>query len=162
MFAIDAKGALEVGLAVPETTIEKATKYVLSCQDETSGGFRYMPNHGEPGFARTAAGVMSLIMCGQRRHKATQRGLAFLKAYPDKKFEKNYPRFHYSHYYALQAMYQAGEADFKAWYPKVTATILAKQEKDGSWRGAHGQAYGTGFSILIIGVPYRYLPIYQR
>ncbi|MFP6855830.1 MAG: prenyltransferase/squalene oxidase repeat-containing protein [Roseibacillus sp.] len=154
--------AREAGISVPDATIEQATKYVLSCQDESSGGFRYMPNSGEPGFARTAAGVMSLIMCGQRRHKATQRGLAFLKAYPDRKFDKNYPRFHYSHYYAVQAMYQAGETDFQAWYPKIAATILSKQEQDGSWKGAHGQVYGTGFSILILGVPYRYLPIYQR
>ncbi len=154
--------ARESGIAVPETTIEQATKYVLSCQDETSGGFKYMPNSGEPGFARTAAGVMSLIMCGQREHKATQRGLAFLKAYPSQKFDKNFPRFHYSHYYAVQAMYQSGEADFQAWYPEIAATILSKQQPDGSWPGEHGQAYGTGLSILILGVPYRYLPIYQR
>ena len=154
--------AKEAGISVPQKTMDQATKYVLDCQDQTSGGFKYMPRSGEPGFARTAAGVMSLIMCGHRNHKATQRGLAFLKAYPDQKFDKNYPRFHYSHYYAIQGMYQSGEANFQAWYPKIAATILAKQAKDGSWRGAHGQAYGTSLSILILGVPYRYLPIYQR
>jgi hypothetical protein len=154
--------ARESGISVPAETIERATKYVLSCQDATSGGFKYMPGGGGPGFARTAAGVMSLIMCGQRRHRATQRGLDFLKAYPDQKFDKNFSRFHYSHYYAVQAMYQNGEADFQAWYPRIAATILSKQEQDGSWRGAHGQAYGTALSILILGVPYRYLPIYQR
>ena len=162
MHLVALTSAREAGISVPDVTIEKATKYVLSCQDETSGGFRYQPGGGEAGFARTAAGVMSLIMCGQRRHKATQRGLAFLKAYPERKFAKNYPRFHYSHYYAVQAMYQAGETDFQAWYPKISATILSKQEQDGSWNGAHGKVYGTGFSILILGVPYRYLPIYQR
>ncbi len=154
--------ARESGISVPSSTIERATQYVLSCQHKTSGGFKYMPNSGEPGFARTAAGVMSLIMCGQRKHRATQRGLDFLKAYPDQKFDKNFPRFHYSHYYAVQAMYQNGEADFQAWYPRIAATILSKQQQDGSWRGAHGQAYGTALSILILGVPYRYLPIYQR
>ena len=105
---------------------------------------------------------MSLIMCGQRGHKATQRGLDFLKAYPTQKFDKNFPRFHYSHYYAVQAMYHAGEADFQSWYPRIASTILDKQENDGRWPGAHGQAYGTGLSILVLGVPYRYLPIYQR
>jgi len=154
--------ARESGIAVPQATIERATKYVLSCQDETSGGFKYMPGNGQPGFARTAAGVMSLIMCGERDHQATQRGLAYLKAYPQQKFDKNFPRFHYSHYYAVQAMYQSGEGSFQAWYPKISETILSKQESNGSWRGAHGQAYGTSLSILILGVPYRYLPIYQR
>ena len=162
MQVVALNSAREAGISVPDATIEKATKYVLTCQDEDSGGFRYQPGGGEPGFARTAAGVMSLIMCGQRRHKATQRGLAFLKAYPDRKFDKNYPRFHYSHYYAVQSMYQSGESDFQAWYPKIAATIVSKQQQDGSWGGAHGTVYGTGFSILILGVPYRYLPIYQR
>jgi hypothetical protein len=154
--------AREAGIAVPDKTIEKATEYVLSCQDKTSGGFKYMPRSGEPGFARTAAGVMSLIMCGQRKHKATKRGLAFLKHYPERKFDKNFPRFHYAHYYAVQCMYQSGEAGFQAWYPKIAETILSKQESNGSWRGAHGTAYGTSLSILILGVPYRFLPIYQR
>lgn len=154
--------AREAGISVPDATIEKAAKYVLSCQDEDSGGFRYMPNSGEPGFARSAAGVMSLIMCGQRRHKATQRGLAFLKAYPDRKFQYNYPRFQYAHYYAIQSMYQAGESDFQAWYPKVMKSIVGAQAKDGSWSGGHGQIYCTSLNILILGVPYRYLPIYQR
>jgi hypothetical protein len=154
--------ARESGISVPAKTIKLAVKYVLSCQDKTSGGFKYMPNSGEAGFARTAAGVMSLIMCGERRHKATQRGLSFLQAYPDRKFDKNFPRFHYSHYYAVQAMYQAGESAFQSWYPRIASTILSKQEKDGSWNGQHGRAYGTAFSILILGVPYRFLPIYQR
>jgi hypothetical protein len=154
--------AKESGIAIPDTTMQKAAEYVIKCQDGTSGGFKYMPGGGEPGFARTAAGVMSLIMCGHRRHPATQRGLAFLKAYPEQKFAQNFPRFHYSHYYAIQSMYQSGEADFQAWYPKISETILAKQRSDGSWHGAHGQAYGTSISILVLGVPYRYLPIYQR
>ena len=158
--------AREAGISVPDATIDRAKDYVITCYDENSGGFRYMPNSGEPGFARTAAGVMSLIMCGQRNSKEAQRGLLFLKAYPDKKFDKNYPRFHYSHYYAVQAMYQSGDADFKAWYPKISATILSKQEKVGDdlkgWSGGHGKAYSTALSILILGVPYRSLPIYQR
>ncbi len=154
--------AHESGIQVPTATIEKAVKYVISCQEEGSGGFRYMPGSGEVGFARTAAGVMSLIMTGQRNHKSTQRGLAFLKAYPNKKFEKGYPRFHYAHYYAIQAIYQSGETDFQNWYPKIATTVVSMQEQDGSWSGEGGKAYATGASILIIGVPYRFLPIYQR
>ena len=154
--------ASEAGIAVPQTTIDKAAEYVISCQDLGSGGFKYTAGGGEPNFARTAAGVMSLIMCGQRDRKATQRGIAFLKAFPDSKF-KSTNHFHYAHYYAVQSMYQSGDADFRAWYPKISAEIVAKQNKnDGSWSGSYGQAYGTSLSILILGVPYRFLPIYQR
>ena len=154
--------ASEAGIAVPQATIDKAAEYVISCQDLSSGGFKYTPGGGEPNFARTAAGVMSLIMCGQRDQKPTQRGIAFLKAFPESKF-KSTNHFHYAHYYAVQSMYQSGDADFRAWYPKISAEIVAKQNKnDGSWSGSYGQAYGTSLSILILGVPYRYLPIYQR
>ena len=163
MHLVALESASEAGISVPQATIDKAKDYVLSCQDETSGGFKYQPGGGEPGFARTAAGVMSLIMCGQRNLKQTQRGIAFLKAYPENvKFGKGFSRFHYSHYYAMQSMYQSGDADFHLWYPKISATILSTQKEDGSWSGAHGTAYGTSLSILILGVPYRYLPIYQR
>ena len=151
-----------LNIAVPQTTIDKAAEYVISCQDVGSGGFKYTAGGGEPNFARTAAGVMSLIMCGQRDRKATQRGIAFLKAFPDSKF-KSTNHFHYAHYYAVQSMYQSGDADFRAWYPKISAEIVSKQNKnDGSWSGSYGQAYGTSLSILILGVPYRFLPIYQR
>ena len=67
--------ASEAGIAVPQTTIDKAAEYVISCQDLSSSGFKYTPGGGN--FARTAAGVMSLIMCGQRDQKPTQRGIAF-------------------------------------------------------------------------------------
>ena len=62
MHVVALNSAREAGISVPDATIEKAAKYVLSCQDEDSGGFRYQPGGGEPGFARTAAGVMSLIL----------------------------------------------------------------------------------------------------
>ena len=65
--------ASEAGIAVPQATIDKAAEYVISCQDLSSGGFKYTPGGGEPNFARTAAGVMSLIMCGQRDQKMPRR-----------------------------------------------------------------------------------------
>jgi hypothetical protein len=55
-------------------------------------------------------------------------------------------------------MYQAGDEQFNKWYPKIAAALLAKQTKNGDWGGP----VDTGFAILILGVPYRYLPIYQK
>ena len=62
-------------------------------------------------------------------------------------------------------MYQAGESYYQEWYPKIRDSLLAKQNADGSWPGSGEEsdaAYSTSMSILILGVPYRYLPIYQR
>ena len=164
MHIVALNSAKEAGISVPDTTIQRATEYVLSTQNENNGGFAYTDRNGQgqPGFARTAAGVMSLIMCGQRRHAATARGMAYLKAYPEGKFSYKFPRFHYAHYYAVQCMYQFGEREFRQWYPRLASSIMEAQNKDGRWSSSHGDHFGTPMSILILGVPYRYLPIYQR
>lgn len=158
--------AKEAGISVPDATLKKAVRYVLKCQEEADGSFRYQPGGGGPGmpFARTAAGVMSLIMGGERNSKAVRRGIEYLKQYPDSKFNPKSGQFHflYGHYYAIQCMYQSGDADFQAWYPKISAALLAAQNKEGGWDSEQGDVYGTAVSILILGVPYRFLPIYQR
>jgi len=147
--------AKQSGIAVPDKTIQRATDYVLSCQDPTSFGFKYMPNSGEPGFARTAAGVFALMSSGQTDHKATQRGLAFLSGFPSHKFHKHFPRFYYTHYYAIQVMYHTGEAGFQAWYPKTASVVLSNQRSNGAWASEHGDAYGTSMSILVLGAPFK-------
>ncbi|MDA0277016.1 MAG: prenyltransferase, partial [Proteobacteria bacterium] len=110
-------------------------------------------------------GTLALILSGKRDHHTVRRGMAYLKDYDASKFTYQDSRFfYYAHYYAIQCMYQSGEEDFKAWYPKVLQTLLEAQEDDGSWGnyGNRGSVYSTGMAILIAGVPYRYLPIYQR
>ena len=154
--------AKEAGIYVPDKTIERATQYVLKLQ-HPSGGFGYSsPN--SPGFARSAAGVMSLQMCGKHKSKAVKKGLAWLDQQPDKIFTKGERFYYYGHYYAIQAMYQAGDERYQKWYPKIRNALLKRQRPDGSWvgGGGGGGSYGTAMSILILGVPYRFLPIYQR
>ena len=151
--------AKEAGIMVPDSVIQKATAYVTACQHAQTGGFAYQPGGG-PGFARTGAGVMSLMMCGQRDSQAVKRGLDYLVAQPANVFESADGYYFYAHYYAVQAMYQAGDKYYQKWYPKIRDSILKKQAADGSW--ADGHQIGTQMAILILGVPYRFLPIYQR
>ncbi len=61
-------------------------------------------------------------------------------------------------------MYQAGDEHFNKWYPKISKALLAKQNENGGW-GQNKEvlnAVDTGFAILTLGVPYRFLPIYQK
>ena len=150
--------AKEAGIFVPDETIDKAIKYVLYCQEKTSGGFGYTGPSG-PNLARSAAGVVSLMMCGQRDSDAVKRGLAYLMKQPDNVFAGG-GHFHYAHYYAAQGMYQAGDKYYQKWYPKIRDALLKQQTPAGSWPGGHG--IETQMSILILGIPYRFLPIYQR
>lgn len=156
--------AREAGIAVPDQTVRKAVNYVLKSWNPIGGGFLYQPGSGEenPRFAATAAGVMSLIMSGERDHPRTRQALAILAAYPDVKFKTSQAHFLYAHYYAVQDMYQAGDKFFQPWYPKIAATLVNEQWKDGSWRIGGTPIFDTGVAIMILGVPYRFVPIYQR
>jgi hypothetical protein len=41
--------------------------------------------------------------------------------------------------------------------------LLAAQSNDGSWEGdAVGKVYGTAIALVILQIPYGYLPILQR
>jgi hypothetical protein len=156
--------AKEAGIAVPDQTIRKAVGYVLKCWNPISGGFCYQPSSSQdtPRFTTTSAGVMSLIMSGERDHPRTRQGLAILAAYPDVKFKTSQGYFLYAHYYAVQDMYQAGDKFFQPWFPKIAATLVNEQWKDGSWNIGADPVFSTGMAILILGVPYRFVPIYQR
>lgn len=152
--------AKEAGIYVPDKTIKQALEYVKHCQEPKSGGFGYQGPES-PNLARSAAGVMSLTIAGDRNTAVVKQGLAYLNSLPDTKF-RDQPYFFYGHYYAVQAMYQAGDQFYQPWYPKIRDGLLAKQEREGCWDDQPGRPFGTAMGVLIMGVPYRYLPIYQR
>ena len=168
--------AKEAGILVPDDTMKRAIAYVKSCQHE-AGWFGYQQYGqqlpGSPPFARTAAGVTSLMMSGERDSEEVKRGLKYLHDLGNAPFKQSYPWFYYGHYYAVQAMYQSSEKDYQAWYPKIRDALIDAQEADGCWKGGiptgvrtkittDRDSYCTPMAVLILGVPYRYLPIYQR
>ena len=153
--------AKEAGMYVPQKTIDRAMSYVRNCQDPFTGGFGYK-GPGAGSFACSAAGTTSLLMCDMSpKDRSVQAGLGYLFRYPNEKFSMA-GSFFYAHYYAIQAMYQAGEAYYQKWYPKIHDELLKRGSANGSWRSSYGSAYGTSIAILILGVPYRFLPVYQR
>ena len=167
------RAAKDAGIAVPKETIERAINYVMSCKSpkdsEGLSGFGYRPG-SEKRFAMTAAGVMSLMLCGHYKASQIKDGLDFLVKAREKKEDAG-NHFVYGHYYAAQAMYQAGgQGDrFKEywmkWFPDISKTIIGKQEKTGPNRGMLSREYGVwghSMCVLTLAIPYRYLPIYQR
>jgi len=161
--------ARESGIAVPAKTIQRAVDYLLACEVRSTGGFTYQLLAGAPlggaNLARTSCSSLALMLSGQHKHPATRGGVAYISNSPDSVFE-NTGHYHYAHYYAVQVMYQAGDEHFNKWYPKIAKALLAKQKDHGGWV-SHGDidkihAVDTGFAILTLGVPYRFLPIYQK
>ncbi len=153
--------ARESGIAVAEKIMQRAVDYVLSAEVRTTGGFAYQTVAGAPmggaGLPCTAGGTLALMLCGARNHPATRGGAAYIYSLPDSLYQHTGYYF-YAHYYAAQAMYQSGDKFFNRYYPKISKGMLAKQGEAGDWGGA----VNTGFAILTLGVPYRFLPIYQK
>jgi hypothetical protein len=176
MELIALRGAKDAGIAVPKETIDRALQYVASCGSRGTGGeagesgFGYQPGRGIK-WSTTAAGVMCLMLAGHYKAQEVKGCLDYLIS--GRRGGGDQEWFVYGHYYAAQAMYQVGAQgeQFKkhwlAWYPDIATDLMRRQDKSGTNRGyinvnrSYG-TWGTSMCVLILTIPYRYLPIYQR
>jgi hypothetical protein len=74
--------------------------------------------------------------------------------------------YYYGNYYAVQAMYIAGDTTRAPWwtrfYTRLRDDVVERQEADGSWPSNVGPTFSTAVSTIILQVPNSYLPIFQR
>ncbi len=158
------RSARNAGIQVPKKTMEKAIEYVKKCQTG-DGGFAYMLGSGGSMFPRSAAGLASLYYAGIYKGKEVENGLKYMMN--QKKngiINSGGGWFYYGHYYASQAMFQAGGKYWAQWYPEIRDKLIKSQAANGSFTGSssNGAAYGSGMSIIILSTPNRLLPIFQR
>ncbi|NIP95586.1 MAG: terpene cyclase/mutase family protein, partial [Akkermansiaceae bacterium] len=156
------RAAKNGGLTVPQTTIDDAVAYVRSCFNERVGGFSYQPG-SEPGFARTAAAIYSLQVCGHYDDPLVGKGSRYLFEH----FGDRQRWFTYGNFYAAPAQYMIGGETWKRWYRQVSALLLERVYNDGDvslWFGnsSVGPLFETSVNIMILAMPYQYLPLYQR
>lgn len=154
------RAARNTGIYIDKTVIDKAIEYVKASQNP-DGGFRYMLNSGGSAFARSAAGVAALQYAGVYGGNEVERGLEYIERFVPPK-EQTVGHYFYGHYYAAQAMFLAGDENWRRWWPAIRDELLAKQEPEGFWRGQAGQEYGTAMALIILQVPNRLLPIFQK
>lgn len=159
------RAARNVGIHVPAETIQEAIHFVKGCHvPGGGGGFSYRFRSGPPGFARTAAGCTALLMAGDYQAPEVLEGLAYLQ----KERRNTDPWYWYGHYYAAQAMYQAGGTYWEDWYPFIRDELVDLQDSAGGFSHPPGQparrgnVFQTSMALLILQIPNRYLPIFQR
>lgn len=154
------RAARNAGIFVEKSVIDKSIDYVRRSQNP-DGGFRYMLTSGGSAFARSAAGVVTLQYAGYYDGPEVANGLAYLERYlpPD---EHTVGHFYYGHYYAAQAMFFAGGAHWRNWWPVVRQELLTRQTPEGFWQGQAGTEYGTAMALIILQMPNRLLPIFQK
>ncbi len=156
------RSARNAGLSVPKSTIDRAIAYVRQCQNPEDGGFRYMLSQGSSAYPRSAAGVASLQYAGVYEDDAVQKGLDYLRRTLATNGAAGGGHYFYGHYYAAQATFLAGGEHWAAYFPAMRSELLESQADTGSWNDSHGESYGTGMALLILQIPNRLLPIFQR
>ena len=154
------RAARNTGIYVNKEVIDKAIEYVRASQNP-DGGFRYMLNSGGSAFARSAGCIAALQYAGVYGADVVQRGLEYLDRFRPPQ-EQTVGHYFYGHYYGAQAMFLAGDERWNRWWPAIRDELLEKQEADGYWRGQAGDEYGTAMALIILQLPNRLLPIFQK
>jgi hypothetical protein len=162
------RAARNAGLRVPNETIDRCVDYVKRCQNP-DGGFRYMLSTGESAFPRSAAGVVALYSAGIYEGLEVDRGLAYLERFVPPGgpgglggWAAADAYFFYGHYYAVQAMWQAGGPRWQRWYPAIRDVLVKNQQADGAWMDATGPEYGAAMATIVLQMPDNSVPIFQR
>lgn len=161
--------ARQAGIAVPNETIAKVLTYFEVAANPKSGGFVYVPSGvgvaGADSVGSTGAGAYAAQLAGAREAEMVEAALRFLEERSPGIFQ-GVGYYYYCHYYALQAMVQAGDERYAKWYPQIRDALISRQTENGSWSGkATGKkvvGHETPMAIIILATPYRYIPIYQR
>jgi prenyltransferase/squalene oxidase-like repeat protein len=155
---------------------------------DQQGSFKYQYRRQDviptrSSYSLTAAGLATLYSAGLysdqdilahiRKHNLTR----FLRADPPprirpildylkleyKETTRNHYFFYYGNYYAVQAMFIAGGEAWESYFRDVQSDLVSDQEPDGHWPiQAVGDTFSTAVACLILQIPYRYLPIFQR
>lgn len=175
------RAARNAGIAVPNSIIDKAVKYL---KDSTTprGGVIYSLAHGGAAMGGeraplTAAAVACSFSAGEYNSDLAKKWLEYCAA--------NIPlgrgrvgHDEYLHYYYAQAIYILGDDGWMKLFPKSTKEsaltwskyrqtmfehMISTQGRDGSWSGGYiGPQLTTAVYLTILQLDKGLLPIYQR
>lgn len=151
------------GLEVPKRTIERAIDYIRKSQ-QPDGGIAYQVGQSGSRPALSAAGAELLMMAGLYQDKSTQRVLAYVRQNVS---AENTRQQHdsYTTFYAAQAFHQVGGKDWARYFTERRKRYLREQSRDGSWSytgWGSSPVFDTAIGVIVLALPYQYLPIYQR
>lgn len=167
MVFVSLASARQAGILVPTETIDRVVGYLRDqVWNEKTGGFGYQGRDGST-LACTGGGTYAAQLCGMRDSEWVQAAIRYLENSPKMFNRKEIGEYYYAHYYAMQAMVQAGDEHYAKWYPQIRDSLIALQNPDGSWNEGTAEKpetypHKTPMSIIILGTPHRYIPVYQQ
>jgi len=160
------RAAHNAGFNVPRGTIELAVKYIERCSTPEGGICYSLGSGGGARLAISAAAVASLYNAGEYDAPVAERCLEFVwqNFQSHDGWSKGGGHDFYCQFYASQGFYMAGDKYWDEYFPGTRDALLKSQDKnEGAWNGdGIGKAYGTAIALMILQLPYKYLPVFQR
>ncbi len=164
------RAASNAGFTVPKGAIEGGVHYLEMCKAPEGGICYSLGSVGADGahLPISAAAIATLYNAGQYDSKLAESCLEYVAKQFDIHKDTfgrggNWGHNYYTHLYAAQAFYQAGDKYWDNYFPLAREQLIGLQTADGSWEGdGVGKTYGTSIALVILQLPYKYLPIYQR
>ena len=159
------RAAHNAGFLVPRGVIEEAVRYLERCRTP-EGGIRYsLISGGGSRLPISAAAVATLYNAGQFDGPIATDCLKYVwdQFRSSEDWNKGGGHAFYTHLYAAQGFYMAGDEYWDAYFPKARDQLIAMQDAEGAWNGdGIGSIYGTAIAAIILQLPFKYLPIFQR
>jgi prenyltransferase beta subunit len=160
------RAASNAGFTVPKGVIEGGVHYLEMCKGPEGGICYALHSLGESHLPISAAAIATLYNAGEYDSKLAESCLGYVhKQFQINKdsFDRGTGHAYYTNLYAAQAFYQAGDKYWDDYFPRTRDQLIKLQAADGSWPGdGIGTIYGTSIALVILQLPYKYLPIYQR
>ncbi len=152
------------GIRVNVNTIRRAVRYIeLSANPD--GGIRYSINSGGSRPPLTAAAVATLYNAGEYDSPLALKCLRYCDRTitVHAEINRSWGHYFYTHLYLAQAKYQRGKKEWADYYRTISRRLKSSQAGDGSWMGDQvGTTYGTAIALIILQLPYKFVPAYQR
>jgi hypothetical protein len=160
------RSARNAGVAVPKEVIDKALAY-LEKSSRPDGGIAYQArSQGQSRPPITAAAVACWYNAGQYDHPLAIKALGYIKERIGRSPGSSgqvWGHQYYAHLYMAQVMWLSGSKNWEWYFPSMRKWLLREQAADGSWTGdGVGTTYGTAIALVILQIPYGYLPILQK
>ena len=159
------RAAHNAGFLVPRAVIDEAINYLEKCRTP-EGGIRYsLRSGGGTRLPISAAAVATLYNAGQFDGPIATDCLKYVwdQFRASEGWDKGGGHAFYTHLYAAQGFYMAGDEYWDKYFPATRDQLIAMQAPDGSWNGdGIGQVYGTAIAAIILQLPFKYLPVFQR
>ncbi len=159
------RAAHNAGFLVPRAVIEESIKYLEKCRTP-EGGIQYsLGSGGGPRLPISAAAVATLYNAGQFESEIATDCLKYVwdQFRAAEGWDKGAGHAFYSHLYAAQAFYMAGDQYWDKYFPATRDQLIGMQAPDGSWHGdGIGEVYGTAIAAIILQLPFKFLPVFQR